>query len=76
VLARRELWREIQSLKGKLTIILTTHYMEEAQQLSDRIGIMIEGRLAALGTLSELEKQTGTTGLENAFVAIAEGGAQ
>jgi ABC-2 type transport system ATP-binding protein len=72
VLARRELWREIESLKGKMTIILTTHYMEEAEQLSDRIAIMIEGRIAAIGTLSEIENQAGTKGLENAFVAIAE----
>ena len=73
VLARRELWRTIESLKGKITIILTTHYMEEAEQLSDRIAIMIEGKTAALGTLSEIEKISGETGLENAFVAIAEG---
>ncbi len=76
VLARRELWRAIESLKGKMTIILTTHYMEEAEQLSDRIAIMIEGRLASLGTLSQIEKQAGVQGLENAFVAIAERGAE
>ncbi len=76
VLARRELWRLIESLKGKTTIILTTHYMEEAQQLSDRIAIMIEGRIAAIGTLSEIEQQAGAEGLENAFVAIAERSAQ
>ena len=76
VLARRELWREIESLKGKLTIILTTHYMEEAEQLSDRIAIMTGGRIAALGTLSEIEKQAGVQGIENAFVAIVEGSVQ
>ncbi len=76
VLARRELWHAIEQLKGKMTIILTTHYMEEAEQLSDRIAIMIEGRLAALGTLSEIEQQAGTQGLENSFVAIAERGVQ
>lgn len=74
VLARRELWRAIEQLKGKMTIILTTHYMEEAEQLSDRIAIMIEGKLAALGTLSEIEEQAGAKGLENSFVAIAERG--
>ncbi|MBQ2580043.1 MAG: ABC transporter ATP-binding protein [Ruminococcus sp.] len=74
VLARRELWKVIESLKGKITIILTTHYMEEAEHLSDRIAIMIEGKLAALGTLSEIEQQAGEKGLENAFVAIAERG--
>jgi len=52
VLARRELWKAIKNLKGKITIILTTHYMEEAQELSDRIGIMINGKITALGTLS------------------------
>ncbi len=76
VLARRELWHTIESLKGKMTVILTTHYMEEAEHLSDRIAIMIEGKLAALGTLSEIEKQAGAQGLENAFVAIAERGVQ
>ncbi len=74
VLARRELWNIIEKLKSKITIILTTHYMEEAEKLSDRIGIMINGELKAEGTLSELEAQTGEQGLENAFVKIAEGG--
>ena len=73
VLARRELWRVIEGLKGRVTVILTTHYMEEAEQLSDRIAVMVSGRIKALGTLSELEALTGKTGLENAFVAIAEG---
>lgn len=72
VLARRELWKVISRLKGKTTIMLTTHYMEEAEQLSDRIAIMIDGKLSALGTLSELEQLTGESGLENAFVKIAE----
>ena len=72
VLARHELWKAIEALKGKITIILTTHYMEEAEQLSDRIAIMIGGKIAALGTLSELEQLSGQTGLEGAFVAIAE----
>ncbi|MGN1422732.1 MAG: ABC transporter ATP-binding protein [Oscillospiraceae bacterium] len=74
VLARRELWDVIRGLKGRITIILTTHYMEEAEQLSDRIAIMINGKLAALGTLSELESLTGETGLENVFVSVAERG--
>ena len=71
VLARRDLWSVISSLKGKITIILTTHYMEEAEKLSDRIAIMIDGSLAACGTLSELEEHAGEQGLENAFVKIA-----
>ncbi len=71
VLARRELWSAVLSLKGKITIVLTTHYMEEAEQLSDRIAIMIDGKIAAIGTLPELESQSGEQGLENAFVKIA-----
>jgi ABC-2 type transport system ATP-binding protein len=73
VLARRELWKVIRALKGRITILLTTHYMEEAEQLADRIAVMIGGRIAACGTLSQLESLTGKTGLEEAFVAIAEG---
>ena len=72
VLARRELWRAIEALKGKITIILTTHYMEEAEALSDRIAIMIDGKIATFGTLAEIEALTGKTGLEDAFVEIAE----
>lgn len=71
VLARRELWSVVEELKAKITIVLTTHYMEEAEALSDRIAIMIDGNLAALGTLSELEVQSGESGLENVFVKIA-----
>ncbi|MBQ2952326.1 MAG: ABC transporter ATP-binding protein [Clostridia bacterium] len=76
VLARRELWRVIEGLKGRITILLTTHYMEEAERLADRIAVMISGRIAACGTLAELEAATGKTGLEEAFVAIAEGSVQ
>lgn len=72
VLSRRELWKAIESLKGSITIILTTHNMEEAEQLSDKIAIMISGKIAAIGTLEEIEKSAGQSGLENAFVAIAE----
>lgn len=72
VLARRELWCAIESLKGKITVILTTHYMEEAEQLSDRIAIMTGGKIRAIGTLQELEQISGETGLENAFAKIAE----
>ena len=72
VLARRELWKIIEELKGKTTIILTTHYMEEAEALSDRIGVMISGRLVALGTLAELEERTGKKGLEEVFISLAE----
>ena len=71
VLARRELWKLIENLKTHRTIILTTHYMEEAEALSDRIAIIQNGRLRALGTLSKIEEQAGEKGLENAFVKIA-----
>lgn len=72
VLARRQLWREIEALKKNMTIVLTTHYMEEAQALADRIVIMNEGKVMAVGTLDELENLTGRKGLEDVFVSIAE----
>ena len=72
VIARLELWKVIRSLKGKVTIILTTHYMEEAEALSDRIGIMKSGRLLAVGTVEELNKKTGTNDFETAFVSIVK----
>jgi ABC-2 type transport system ATP-binding protein len=73
VLARRELWASIQALKGKVTIVLTTHYLEEVEALSDRIGIMANGKLAAVGTVAELTEQTGTNKLEDAFVVLSGG---
>ncbi len=71
VLARRELWTAIKKLKGKITVILTTHYMEEAEALSDRIGIMSTGVLKAVGTAEELIAKTGAKTFEDAFVALA-----
>ena len=71
VIARSELWDIIQSLKGKVTIILTTHYMEEAQALSDRIGIMKSGKLCFVGTAGELMEKTGADTFENAFISVA-----
>ena len=72
VLARSELWDVILSLKGRITIILTTHYMEEAEALSDRIGIMKDGGLLALGTVSELKERAGTDKFEDAFIRIVK----
>ena len=72
VIARSELWDTIRSLKGKITIILTTHYMEEAEELSDRIGIMKAGRLLAIGTAEELKAKAGTDKFEDAFVKIVK----
>ena len=73
VLARRELWTSIKALKGKVTIILTTHYMDEVETLSDRVGIMAKGTLKAIGTVAELTAQTGASKLEDAFVALSGG---
>lgn len=74
VLARHELWDTISSLKGRITIILTTHYMEEAEMLSDRIGIMKNGRLLAVGTVEELKQKAGTSDFETAFVTVVKEG--
>ena len=74
VIARKELWKIIDSLKGKITIILTTHYMEEAESLSDRIGIMANGNLVDIGTSKELIKKTKTKNFEDAFISIVTGG--
>ncbi len=73
VLARADLWDTIRSLKGNITIILTTHYMEEAEALSDRVGIMKDGRLLALGTPEELKARSGKEKFEDAFIAIVRG---
>ena len=75
VIARHDLWESICALKGKITIILTTHYMEEAEALSDRIGIMKSGRLLAVGTVEELNAAAGTNDFETAFVSIVKEGA-
>lgn len=73
VIARSELWDTVRALKGKKTIILTTHYMEEAEELSDRIGVMRGGKLLALGTAEELKALAGKDRFEDAFVAIVKG---
>ena len=72
VIARHSLWEIIQSLKGRVTIILTTHYMEEAEALSDRIGIMKDGHLLAVGTVEELNKIANTDNFETAFISIVK----
>ncbi len=71
VIARRELWKVIESLKGKITVILTTHYMEEAEALSDRVAIMAEGKLKAVGTVKELKNMSHTSNFEDTFIKIA-----
>ena len=74
VIARKELWRVIGQLKGNITILLTTHYMEEAEHLSDRIRIMAKGNLVAVGTAEELIQKAHAKNFEDAFVQIATGG--
>ncbi len=73
VIARSELWDIIKELKKEKTIILTTHYMEEAESLSDRIGILKEGKLIEIGTPKEIMKKTKTKNIEDAFVKIVRG---
>ncbi len=70
VIARTELWDVIRTLKGKVTIILTTHYMEEAEALSDRIGIMKNGRLLVCGTAEDIMKMASAEKFEDAFISI------
>lgn len=70
VLARRELWDILKSLKGKITIILTTHYMEEAEELSDQVAVMADGEIKACGSVKELKRRTGEDTLEKAFIRI------
>ena len=72
VIARHELWELIRALKEKTTIILTTHYMQEAEILSDRIGIMKDGKLLATGTAEELKLKTGAKDFERAFLLIVK----
>ena len=74
VIARSELWNIIRSLKGKTTVILTTHYMEEAEELSDRIAIMKNGELLVVGTAKELVKKANAASFEKAFISIVKGG--
>lgn len=74
VIARSELWDTIRMLKGKITIILTTHYMEEAEALSDRIGIMKDGKLLVVGRADEIKEKAGCDKFEDAFVKIVKEG--
>ena len=76
VLARSDLWDLIHSLKGKVTIILTTHYMEEAEALSDRIAIMKDGKLLVCDTADKIKETAGTDTFEQAFIRIVKGAAR
>lgn len=73
VIARRELWKIINNMKGKITIILTTHYLEEAEALCDRVAVMAKGNVKATGTPAELKAIAKTDNFEDAFIKIAEG---
>ena len=73
VIARSDLWEIVRALKGKVTIILTTHYMEEAEALSDRIAIMKDGKLLLCDTADEIKRIAGTDNFEQAFVNIVKG---
>ena len=72
VLARRELWKVIERLKGRVTVVLTTHYMEEVEALSDHVAVMMNGVVRAYGTVDALKAETGKDTLEEAFIAIAD----
>ncbi len=73
VISRSDLWDIIRSLKGKVTVILTTHYMEEAEALSDRVGIMRDGKLLICDTVEAIKKAAGTENFEDAFIRIVKG---
>ena len=73
VLARSELWDLIRALKGTITIVLTTHYMEEAEALSDRVGIMKDGKLLLCETADRIKEIAGTDNFEQAFIQIVKG---
>ena len=73
VIARSDLWDTIKSLKGRVTMILTTHYMEEAESLSDRVAIMRDGRLLIYDTAEKIKQKAGVDSFESAFVRIVKG---
>ena len=73
VLARRELWEVISALKGKITVVLTSHYLEEIEALCDRVAVLNKGRVAAVGTVEELKASSGQKTFEDAFVSIVKG---
>ena len=76
VLARSDLWDIVRALKGKVTIILTTHYMEEAEALSDRIAIMKDGKLLLCDTADRIKELAQTDSFEQAFIRVVKGVAE
>ena len=72
VFARRELWKIITKLKGKITIVLTSHYLEEIEHLCDRVAILAKGKVLNVGTIAELKKITKKATFEDAFIELVE----
>ena len=72
ILARKNLWNIIKKLKNKITILLTTHYLEEVEELTDRVAILCKGKIKAIGTIKEILKETNTKSLEEAFLSVSE----
>lgn len=72
VKARKILWEIIEKLKSKMTIVLTTHYLEEVEHLADKIGVISRGKIKVVGTLDQILSQTGKSSLEEAFVSLTE----
>lgn len=70
VKARRKLWEIVEGMKGKMTIFLTTHYLEEVEYLADRVAVIAKGKIRAAGTVSDLKEQTGKQTLEEAFLSL------
>ena len=73
VIARRELWKIVNKFKGKITIILTSHYLEEIEALCDRVAILSKGNLLIEGTIDEIKEKTNESSFEEAFVKIVGG---
>ena len=73
VIARRELWKIVNKFKGKITIILTSHYLEEIEALCDRVAILSKGNLLIEGTINEIKEKTNEASFEEAFVKIVGG---
>ena len=76
VIARHELWEQIRTLKGRITILLTTHYLEEVEALCDRVAILSSGKLVAIGTVTQIKALAGKESFEEAFVTLCAGGGQ
>lgn len=72
VFARRELWKIILKLKNKITIILTSHYLEEIENLCDKVAILSKGKLLKIGTINQIKKETNSDNFENAFIKLVE----